>query len=219
MENSVFSFEGNEVVVHPTGDTKQWFMTVEEVAAAYTVNRVTIMRHLNEHADELREGIEKGVQIMNTLGGQQQLTILYREGVIKLGFFIRSPKAVAFRQFATNLIISVLDATNTSMEKFLARFDQMDERFDKIEDVCRGLRDEVDELRATVQIFINDTDATTIRELIKRIKIAKEIDGRAIVGHVRKMLNVGSIYETPDTKKVINILKNMIGQGLQLVDK
>jgi hypothetical protein len=103
------------------------------------------------------------------------------------------------------------------MDKFLARFDEMDRRFNNIEDVCRGIRDEVDELRATVQIFINDTDATTIRELIKRIKATKEIDGRAIVGHVRKMLNVGSIYDTPDTKKVINILKNMIGEGLQLV--
>lgn len=34
---------------------------------------------------------------------------------------------------------------------------------------------------------------------------------------VRATLNVASIYDTPDTRKVINVLRNILGEGLALV--
>lgn len=91
------------------------------------------------------------------------------------------------------------------------------DRLNSIENVCRGFRDEIDELRATLNLLISEDDEKTIRHLIRRIKDKNNCDGRTIVGKVRATLNVGSIYETPDTRKVINTLKNLLGEGLSLV--
>src|SRR5580692_9725043 len=94
----------NKVVF--TGDSRRWYMTVEDVALGYGVRRQTIMTHLQDHADELRDGIEKdAVGITDTIGRRQQKTVLYRDGVIKMGFFVRSPQAKEFRQWATNLVV------------------------------------------------------------------------------------------------------------------
>lgn len=193
-----------------TNDSKQWYMTVDQVALGYGVSDVTIRRHLQEHADEIREGVERGVSILNTLGGPQSKTILYREGVIKLGFFVRSQQAKNFRQWATNLISNHMDKNNITMEML---FDQIQD----VKNICNGFRDEIDELRATLNLFMNENDVNEIKLLIKRVKATKGIDGRAVVGHVRKTLNVGSIYGTPDVAKVKNVLKNLLGEGLSLL--
>jgi hypothetical protein len=97
------------------------------------------------------------------------------------------------------------------------RADRTEQSLQDVKDICRGLRDEVDELRATLNLLINEDDEKMIRELIRRIKDKYNCDGRAVVGKVRATLNVGSIYETPDTRKVINTLKNLLGEGLTLV--
>ncbi len=65
------NFNGLELTVQETQDSRQWYMTVEEVAKGYGVVRSTIMTHLKDHADELRDGIERGVGIANTPGGRQ----------------------------------------------------------------------------------------------------------------------------------------------------
>lgn len=107
-------FENMSLSVYPTNDNRQWYMTVEQVAEAYGRSRTVVMDHLRNHDDEIRRGIEADVGIFdirseNGIVQKREQTILYREGVIKLGFFIRSPKAAAFRQFATSLIIQYMD--------------------------------------------------------------------------------------------------------------
>lgn len=213
------NFENTSLAVTPTYNAHQWYMTVEQTAEAYGRSRTVIMDHLRNHADEIREGVEKGVGIFDTLGGPQSATILYREGVIKLGFFIRSPRAAAFRQFATNLILHTMDKNNVDMSHILEQMKAYEQRFDKLEDVCRGIRDEVDELRSTLNLLISEDDEKIIRELIRRIKDLHNCDGRTIVGKVRHLLNIGSIYETPDTKKVVNVLRNLLGEGVRLAPK
>lgn len=210
------NFNGLEIIVHETNDSKQWYMTVEEVAKGYGVADVTIRRHLQEHSDELREGVEKAVvQNMNTSSNgvtqRREMTVIYREGVIKLGFFIRSKQASVFRQWATNLVIAVLDQTNTSMTQF---FDGLNQRMDNIENVCRGMRTEIDELKEMVQIAFTDKEAEEIRSLINRVKVETKLDGRTIVGHIRKTLQTSYIYGGPETKKIINTLRNMLGEGV-----
>lgn len=91
------------------------------------------------------------------------------------------------------------------------------DRLTSIENVCRGFRDEIDELRSTLNLLITEDDEKMIRGLIRRIKDKFNCDGRTVVGKVRATLNVGSIYETPDTRKVINTLRNLLGEGLSLV--
>lgn len=109
-ESIVLHVGGVALEASPTGDDRQWFLTIDQVAEGYGVARNTIFTHLKEHADEIRDGIEKGVGITDTPGGTQKKTVLYREGVIKLGFFVRSERAKQFRQAATDLIVQLLDA-------------------------------------------------------------------------------------------------------------
>jgi prophage antirepressor-like protein len=125
-------FNGQALSVTPTEDHRQWYMTVDEVAQGYGVGRNTIMMHLKNHADELRDGIEKGVNIVDTPGGPQEKTVLFRDGVIKLGFFIRSDNAAAFRQWATDVITGHLDDRGIGLGRFAqmieSRFEAIDGR-------------------------------------------------------------------------------------------
>lgn len=211
-----------------TNDEKKWFMTVEDVASGYGVTRNCIMNHLREHSDEFRPELEKGVSDTDTPGGSQTKTILYREGVIKLGFFVRSEQAKEFRKWATAIVCDYMDKKNASindmftylkvelMTSIEASQEETRAGYEKLSNICQGFRDEIDELKATLNIFITDTDAAEIRTLINRVKKHNETDGRAIVGHVRKTLNISSIYGTPDVRKVKNVLQNMLGEGLIL---
>lgn len=221
-------FNGIEVEVRETSDSKQWFMTVEEVAKGYGVVRNTIMMHLKDHADELRDGIEKGVSNIDTLGGRQDKTIIYRDGVIKLGYFIRSKQAKNFRQWATNLIVHHMDQSGLNpgmvldrLDKFERGMQEMQENFKGefkgVHELVKGLRDDVDELQAALDIFINEDDEKTIRNLMKAVKAMTGLDGRKVAGKVRASLNLASIYDPPHVRQVVNALKNMLGEGLTIV--
>jgi len=223
------NFNGLEVAVHETKDSKQWYMTVEEVAKGYGVSPITIRRHIQEHSDEIRYGNEiAAVQSMNTSSNgvtqNREITILYREGVIKLGFFIRkSERAAMFRQWATDLIVEVMDQRGFTLDDVMDRLDQQQQdnnvKFRQIETVCLGLRDEVDELKETLSMLISDSDEKLIRGLIRDVKIETGFDGRAIVGKIRSSLNVSSVYDAPHPRQVINALRNMIGKGIKLVEE
>lgn len=212
-------FNGLNLNVHETNDSRQWYMTVEEVAQGYGVSAITVRRHLQEHGDEIREGIEKGVQNMNTLGGPQQMTVLYREGVIKLGFFIRSKQAAHFRQWATNLVVQHLDQRGQDLRGLFDEFrDEMKSEIAGVKMVCAGLRDEVDELRGMFEVMISESEANRIRELVLKVKLTLNMDGRAVVGAVRKALNLATVYDKASSRQVINVLRTMLGTGLKLID-
>jgi prophage antirepressor-like protein len=217
-------FNELQLTVHETRDNKQWYMTVEEVAKGYGVAPSTIRTHLKDHADEIREGVERSaVGITNTRskGGATQTreqTVIYREGVIKLGFFIRSKQAAHFRQWATNLVVQHMDQQGYTIQSVLEKLSAHDERFDKIEQVCTGLRDEVDDLKAIVGIMLTDTEEAQIRKLIVEVKATLNMDGRAIVGHVRKTLNLASVYNSSCSRLIVNTLNNMLGRGVRAVE-
>jgi prophage antirepressor-like protein len=196
----------------PTGDTKQWCMTVEDVAQGYGVDRTTIMKHLHNHADELREGIERGDTNMHTLGGPQQKTILYREGVIKLGFFIRSQQAKVFRQWATNLVLQHMDTTGMTIHDL---FSQMSARFDRLDRVIHRQQDEIDELRAILSSVLSENEEEMLRQKIREVRDTLGMDGRALVGHLKKLLGCHTPYAT--VPLAINALNNMIGKGLTTI--
>jgi hypothetical protein len=95
---------------------RQWSMTVEDVARGYGVDRTAIVKILTRHADEIRDGIERGVTICHTPGGTQKKTVIYREGVIKLGFFVRSERAKEFRQAATDYLTREVERADNRAE-------------------------------------------------------------------------------------------------------
>ena len=211
-------FNEVELEVTPTGDHRQWFMTADEVARGYGVARNTVMTHLAQHATELRDGIERGVGIADTLGGPQEVTTLYRDGVIKMGFFIRSRKSADFRQWATNVVMLHMDGQNADVKNMLVSMQgHMDNRFSALESRMDEIQGEVDELRALVNMTLSDTDEKEIRELLAKVKAKTGMDGRAIVGNVRATIGSSGIYNTPNLALVKNVLRNMLGFGIQAV--
>lgn len=226
-------FNDLSLTVHETHDSRQWYMTVEEVAKGYGVGRTTVMMHLQKHLDEIRQGIEAGVSIIDTRSAngveqRRQVTVLYREGVIKLGFFIRSKQAAHFRQWATNLVVQHLDQRGMHVDQLLEELkkDREERRQDTqelrteiagVKMVCAGLRDEVDELRGIFEVMISESEANRIRELVLKVKVTLNMDGRAVIGAVRKALNLATVYDKASTRQVINVLRTMLGTGLKKV--
>ena len=118
--------------------------------------------------------------------------------------------------------------TGHELAAFAARFDmrftevqkqftEVQTKLNQIEHVSRGLRDEVDELKAVLGILVSDNAEVEARALVKEIKEKLGMDGRTIVGQVRKTLGLSGIYNTPDIRKVNNVLKVMLGRGLTSV--
>lgn len=110
LEEKIVKFEDKTLTILQMEDPKKlWGMTVDEVAKGYGISPRTVQTHLTRHPDEIREGYERGTSICITPGGAQEKTVVYRDGVIKLGFFIRSDKAKLFRQWATDLLSAAMD--------------------------------------------------------------------------------------------------------------
>ena len=179
---------------------------------------------MREHADELREGYEKGVEIAHTLGGKQKKLFLYREGVIKLGFFIRSKQAKTFRQWATNLIVHHMDAHRMEISDLFKLKEAVDHlredhnaRFDMLNNTIQGHRDEIDDLRSILDGLLDRDDEKKLRALIQEVKTTLHLDGRAVIGRVKKGLGVNTPYAKTSLSLAMNFLNNMLGRGLETV--
>ena len=210
--------------VTPTNDHRQWFMMIEEVAQGYGVDYFTILKHFERHSEELRPNIERGTTICHTPGGPQEKTVIYREGVIKLGFFIRSKQAAAFRQWATDVIVDHMNTTGRTMDDVFKAINQIGGRIDSLNETVSEQtlklgeqRDEIDELRAMIEGVMGKDEEKKLRALIQEVKREKGMDGRAIVGHVKKTLGVSTPYERATLARAMNVLNNMLGRGVTTV--
>lgn len=89
----------------------EFLLTTQDVARGYGVAVSSIRSQKSFHRDELREGVHfvKGVGISNDLDKNRQPNQVYwtKAGVIRLGFFISSDRAKAFRDWAEGLILSI----------------------------------------------------------------------------------------------------------------
>lgn len=204
MSVQEIAFAGSNLTVHTVSDPKRWFMTVEEVAKAYGVTKDAIFKSLDRHKDELREGLERCRQSVHTPGGEQDALIIYREGVIKLGYFMRGERAKAFRQFATDLVIQHLDSTGqNSAEGFSILMSKMDE-----------IHNEVKFIRGASETIFGD-DKELINDLVRKVAEMYAVDGRTVWGWIQVECDVAS-YKRQNLR-VINFLRNKLGKGIKLV--
>ena len=89
-----------------------FLMDTKTVALGYGVSASTIKSNKHNHSDELIEGKHyvygKAVQNMDTLSNFQPHTLLWtKSGIIRLGFFIKSERAKAFRDWAEKIVLEV----------------------------------------------------------------------------------------------------------------
>jgi len=100
------SFEGIELVVQ-ADERHEFLMTTKEVAEGYGVSESVIREHKRVHADELVDGKHFIACVRKTDAGKPPVksTLWTKRGVIRLGFYIKSQRAILFRDFAEDLII------------------------------------------------------------------------------------------------------------------
>ncbi|PDS26489.1 hypothetical protein [Flavobacterium branchiophilum] len=88
----------------------EFLMPVKDVAFGYGVSAGTIRSAQSRHQDELIEGkhFVKGVAFCDTVKNvQPQATYWTKQGIIRLGFFIKSERAKLFRDWAESVILNV----------------------------------------------------------------------------------------------------------------
>jgi hypothetical protein len=102
-------FQDKRFNIFTTEDQRDWYMTLQEAAQVYGISESTVFNHMANHPEEFIEGYDKGLETFNTPGGPQKKVIIYKMGVIKLGFHVHNPRAVAFRSYAAELAASNLD--------------------------------------------------------------------------------------------------------------
>jgi prophage antirepressor-like protein len=213
-------FENVALNVTETGNARQWYMTVEEVATGYGVQHDTIRKHLERHADEFRNGFERGVTICPTLGGAQDKTVLYREGVIKMGFFVRSPRAASFRQWATAVVLAHMDANGISIHDMLSGLrEELHTGLAGIRRVVSSQQVEIDELRAMLNLFATENEVEVLRARIHDVAVAKGEDGRTTLGRMRKCFGVSTPYTSVTIPLAMNWCNTELGGGLRDVSK
>lgn len=87
----------------------EFIMPTKDVALGYGISSGTIRRHQMEQKDELIEGkhFVKGVQKTHTLKNAQPHQVFWtKQGIIRLGFFIKSERAKLFRDWAESVILN-----------------------------------------------------------------------------------------------------------------
>lgn len=122
--------DGDTIPVHPS-ETHEWTLPTVDVARGYGVTEQAIRTQKMRHADELAEGkhfvVFSGVTVCDgrerASGGPPSVTNCHargngnlttdqvhwtKRGVVRLGFFLRSPRARQFRDAAEDLVVSAL---------------------------------------------------------------------------------------------------------------
>ncbi len=97
-----FSFEGRAVRTAVKGG-QTWFVAADVCAVLEHVNSRDAISRLDDD--------EKGVAIIDTLGGVQEMNVVNESGVYNLIFTSRKPQAKAFRRWVTDEVLPSIRKT------------------------------------------------------------------------------------------------------------
>jgi phage antirepressor YoqD-like protein len=96
----------NELTVEVVPNVEHdWLLSTKDVAEGYGLSSAGIRKTKERYSDELEEGKHWVVTDSHTLGGVQKTTMWTKRGVVRLGFFIKTPMAKEFRDWAEDYII------------------------------------------------------------------------------------------------------------------
>jgi hypothetical protein len=131
------------VVVIPDRD-HEFLMISAEVAKGYGVSRGTLRQCRRRHPDEFIEGKHfiRGVTICNanSVSGVTNWDCYSKNGVVRLGFLLKSPRAKIFRDWAEDLIINAMERKLPALPSPLARHHNRltpARLVDMMSDICR----------------------------------------------------------------------------------
>jgi len=88
-----------------TDEKYEFLLSNKDVALGYGITPSTLRSNQNNHKDELIENKHWLRLEIQTKGGKQKVIHWTKKGIVRLGFFIKSEKAKAFRDWAEDYII------------------------------------------------------------------------------------------------------------------
>jgi phage antirepressor YoqD-like protein len=110
MSKELIKVEIGEVVVEVQPNVEhEWVLSSKDVAEGYGLSESGLRMTKSRYSDELIEGSHFVQQIVTGSGGGRTQTMWTKEGVVMLGFFIKTPSAKEFRRWASNYIVSKQD--------------------------------------------------------------------------------------------------------------
>jgi phage antirepressor YoqD-like protein len=110
MSKELIKVEIGEVVVEVQPNVEhEWLLSSKDVAEGYGLSESGLRMTKSRYSDELIEGSHFVQQIVTGSGGGRTQTMWTKEGVVMLGFFIKTPSAKEFRRWASNYIVSKQD--------------------------------------------------------------------------------------------------------------
>jgi phage antirepressor YoqD-like protein len=96
----------NELVVEVQPNVEhEWLLSSKDVAEGYGLSESGLRMTKSRYSDELIEGSHFVQQIVTGSRGDRNQTMWTKEGVVMLGFFIKTPTAKEFRRWASNFIV------------------------------------------------------------------------------------------------------------------
>ena len=108
VENTPVVVNVNDIEIEVQPDSEhEWLLSSKDVAEGYGLSEGGLRSAKSKHSDEFEEGKHFiGVANGNTVGnGGSKKTMWTKRGVVRLGFFIKTPMAKAFRDWAEDYII------------------------------------------------------------------------------------------------------------------
>ena len=92
------------VEVQPNSE-HEWLLSSKDVAEGYGLSRSGLSKTHSRYSDELEEG-RHYINVTDSQVGGRPSVYWTKEGVVMLGFFIKTPTAKEFRRWASNYIVS-----------------------------------------------------------------------------------------------------------------
>lgn len=82
-----------------------WLLSTKDVAEGYGLSRNGLSMAKTRNADELQEG-KHFINVTDSDIGGKPATMWTKRGVVRLGFFIKTPMAKEFRDWAEDYIVN-----------------------------------------------------------------------------------------------------------------
>lgn len=196
MSLIIRKFEDKDLSIYHSDD-KEFFMRIPEIASALGVGRTAIHNVLNRNSDEFIEGIDwDTVTICDGTGRRRKNKVIYKIGIIKVTFLVKSGKAKAFRQFAANILLKLANEEATLVSS---------SQIDELQTLIYSLQEDLSSMNQKYQLLENQyrqltTDTQQITQ-VERDQIRKRVDALARKLH--------QLYRTPLTRLYPDIWKSL----------
>ena len=186
-----------------TIDDEPWFVAADVCRALEIGN--------SRMATERLDDDEKGVSLIDTPGGQQELTIINEPGLYSLVLGSRKPEAKAFKRWITHEVIPALRKTGTYSLKPMSQLEiakisldmliEQEKRLDSLEQENESTREQIKELNAKITTRAQDSYSVAGYASLRGIKL--DVSRANMLGREATRLSQKYGYEiskTPDPR-------------------